>query len=121
MIADATCGEVHLCQTVGIRVALLAIDTDIALIAAMRLDETHTLNEHAATAAAGVVDGAVVWLDKVGYQLHDALGRIKLSVLLGGIDGKLLEEILIHTTYEVDVLEVAWVYFVDVIHDTLQH
>ncbi|GIW55790.1 MAG: hypothetical protein KatS3mg082_2194 [Nitrospiraceae bacterium] len=61
---DAADGEVHLRQPPGGVVRLLAVDRDVALrlpplpLPCVRADELHRLHEHAARAAAGVVDAA---------------------------------------------------------------
>jgi hypothetical protein len=50
---DAAQGEVHHGQAAGGGVALLAVDADVAQLAAVGFDELFRLHEHAAGAAAG--------------------------------------------------------------------
>jgi hypothetical protein len=57
---DAADGEVHLGEPPGGVVGLLAVDGDVAELAGVGLDELLALHEHAARAAARVVDAALV-------------------------------------------------------------
>ena len=54
------------------------------------------LHEHAAGAAARVIDDPLVRLDELGDKLNDAGGRVELAVLLRAADGERLQEVLIH-------------------------
>ena len=66
---DAADGEVHLAQPPGRVVRLLPVDGDVA-DACRRGASTNfsDLHEHAARAAAGVVDAALVRLDHLDQQ-----------------------------------------------------
>ena len=90
VIADATSSQVHLSQSVGIRVTFLTIHAYIALIAPMSLYEAHTLHKHTTTTTTWVINGTIVWLYKISYQLNNALGSIKLTIFFCGIDCELL-------------------------------
>ena len=57
---DAADGEVHHGEAAGGGVALLAVDADVAEPAAVGFDEFFRLHEHAAGAAAGIVNAAFV-------------------------------------------------------------
>ena len=59
---------------------------------------------HTTGAAAGVVQGAVKGLDHGSDQLNGVVGCVELPLLFCGIDGKLLEEIFVHTTNQVFLL-----------------
>lgn len=59
------------------------------------------LHEHAARAAARVVDDPLVRLDELGDKLNDAGGRVELAVLLRAADGERLQEVLIHASDKV--------------------
>ena len=71
---DAADGEVHLGQAPRGGVGLLAVDGDVAELAAVGFDELLALHEHAARAAAGVVDAALVRLEHLDQHAHDARG-----------------------------------------------
>ena len=71
---DATNGEVHLGQSPGSVVRLLPIDGDVADSAAVRLDEFLALHEHAARAAAGIVDAAFVGREHLHQNADDMRG-----------------------------------------------
>src|SRR5690606_4670569 len=76
---DAAHGEVHLGQTPGGVVALLAVDGDIADTPAMLQHEFLALHEHAAAAAAGVVDAALIGLEHLNQYPHYRLRGVKLT------------------------------------------
>ena len=88
-------GEVHLGQLVGGGGELLPVDGDVLGAAVVAFDKLDRLHEHAAGAAAGVVDLAFVGLDHFGDEIDDALGGVELApeLALGG--GELAEEVFI--------------------------
>ena len=88
-------GEVHLGQLVGGGGELLPVDGDVLLVAVVAFDKFDGLDEHAAGAAAGVVDLAFVGLDHFGDEIDDALRGVELApeLALGG--GELAEEVFI--------------------------
>ena len=88
-------GEVHLGQLVGGGGELLPVDGDVLLVAVVAFDKLDGLHEHAARAAAGVVDFAPVGLDHFGDEIDDALGGVELApeLALGG--GEFAEEVFI--------------------------
>ena len=65
---DAADGEVHLGQPPGRVVELLAVDGDVVPPPAVGFDERLGLHEHAAGAAAGVVDPPLVRLDHLDEE-----------------------------------------------------
>src|SRR5438034_9578196 len=72
---DAADGEVHHGEAAGGGVALLTVDADVAEPAAVGFDEFFRLHEHAAGAAAGIVDAAFIGSEHLDEQSHDALRR----------------------------------------------
>ena len=92
---DAADGEVHLRQPPGGVVGLLAVDRDVAELAAVGLDELLALHEHAARAAARVVDAALVGREHLDQHAHDAARRVELAAALALGAGELREEVLV--------------------------
>lgn len=88
-------GEVHLGQLVGGGGEFLPVDGDVLFAAVVAFDKLDRLHEHAARAAAGVVDLAFVGLDHFGDEIDDALGGVELApeLALGG--GEFAEEVFI--------------------------
>src|SRR5690554_567587 len=76
---DAAHGEVHLGQAPGGVVALLAVDGDVADATAMLQHELLALHEHAATAAAGIVDAALVGLEHLHQYLYYRARGVELA------------------------------------------
>lgn len=120
VVADAAQGQVHLGQPVGGSLFLLSIHVDTTDVAPFGLHQFGALNEHAARAAARVVERAVERFYHRSDEAHHIVRGVELALLFGGIDGKLLEEILIHASDEVFLLtESLMADFVDLINDTL--
>ena len=92
---DAADGEVHLGQPPGGVVGLLAVDGDVAELAAVGLDELLALHEHAARAAAGVVDAALVGREHLDQHAHHVRGRVELAAALALGAGEPGEEVLV--------------------------
>ena len=92
---DAADGEVHLGQPPGGVVGLLAVDGDVAELAAVGLDELLAADEHAARAAAGVVDAALVGREHLDQHAHHARGRVELAAALALGAGEAREEVLV--------------------------
>ena len=67
----------------------------------MRLDELLGLDEHAAGAAAGIVDAPLVRLDHLDQQPDDAAGRVELAALLALLAGELAEKVLVDPAQDV--------------------
>ncbi len=65
---DAADGEIHHGEAAGGGVALLAVDADVAELAAVGFDEFLRLHEHAAGAAGRVVDAAFVGREHLDEQ-----------------------------------------------------
>jgi WS/DGAT/MGAT family acyltransferase len=79
---DAAQGQVHHRQTAGGGVALLAVNRNIAQLAAVAFHKLLALHEHAARAAAGVVDAALVGLQHLHQAAHHTARRVELSAVL---------------------------------------
>ena len=106
---DAADGEVHLRQPPGGGDELLAVDRDVVALAAVGGDELGRLHEHAARAAARVVDAALVRLQHLDEQPDDRAGRVELAgvAALGG--GELAEEVLVDPAeHVVGAVVVVW-------------
>ena len=59
------------------------------------------LHEHAAGAAAGVVDAALVRREHLDQHADDAAGRVELAALLALGAGELAEEVLVDAAEDV--------------------
>src|SRR5450759_5136183 len=94
-------GEVHLGQAPGGGVALLPVDGDVALAAAVLLHKALALHEHAARAAAGVVDATLERLDHLDQQLDHAARRVELAAALALGAGEAPEEVLVDAAEQV--------------------
>ena len=92
---DAAQGEVHHGEAAGGGVALLAVDADVADPAAVGFDEFLRLHEHAAGAAAGIVDAALVGREHFDEEAHDAVRRVELAAVLAFGAGELGEEVFV--------------------------
>ena len=98
---DAAQGEVHHGQAAGGGVALLAVDADVAELAAVGFDEFFRLHEHAAGAAAGVVDAALVGREHGDQAAHDAGRGVELAAVLALGAGELGEEVFVDAAEDV--------------------
>ena len=79
---DAADCQVHRRQAPGGRVGFLAEDRHVADLAAMGLNELLALHEHAARAAAGVVDLAMVGAENGHQRFDDAARGVELTTAL---------------------------------------
>ena len=93
---DAAQSEVHHGEAAGGGVALLAVDRDVAELAAVGFDEFFRLHEHAAGAAGGVVDAAFVGGEHLDEAAHDAGRGVELAAVLALGAGEAGEEILVN-------------------------
>ena len=98
---DPTNGEVHHRQPPRGGVGLLAVDRDVANPPAVGLHELLALDEHAARAAARVVDAALVRGEHFDQHADDATGRIELAALLAFGTGELGEEVFVDAAQDV--------------------
>src|SRR5258708_22121091 len=98
---DPADGKVHLRQPPSGVVGLLAVDGDVAELAAVDLDELLAANEHAARAAARVIHAAFVWGEHFDQDSDDTRGRIELAAFLALCAGEPREEILIYLAQDV--------------------
>lgn len=78
VVADAPEGQIHLRQAVGGGFFFLAVYVDAVDVALLGFHQRGALDEHAAAAAAGVVEGAVVGFDHGGDELHRVMGCIEV-------------------------------------------
>ena len=99
---DAADGEVHHGEAAGGGVALLAVDADVAEPAAVGFDEFFRLHEHAAGAAAGIVDAALVGGEHLDEAAHDAGRGVELAAVLALGAGEAGEEILVDAAEQID-------------------
>ena len=93
---QAVNGEVDLRELRRGLVLLVAVEGDaLHRVLTSVLDEVTGLNEHAARAARGVEDDAVIRLDHVDDGLHDGRRREELAVVVRALLGELGEEVLV--------------------------
>ena len=92
---DAAQGEVHDGETAGGGVALLAVDADVAELAAVGFDEFFRLHEHAAGTAAGIVNAAFVGSEHLDEETHDTLRSVELAAFLALSTGEPAEEVFV--------------------------
>ena len=98
---DAADREVHLREPPGRVIRFLAVDRDVADAAAVRLDEFLALHEHAARAAARVVDAALIGREHLDQHAHDMRRRIELAALLALGAGELRQEVFVDAAEDV--------------------
>src|SRR5687767_6188604 len=92
---DTLYGKVHLGETPCGVIDFLPVDGDVVPPSAMLLDELLRLHEHAARAAAGVVDAPLVWLQKFDQRAHHRAGREELATALALRTGEAREKVLV--------------------------
>lgn len=93
---EAVDSEVHAAEVGGGAFFLLAEDGELlGGVLPMLGDEAGTLDEHAAGAAGGVEDVAVVGLEDLGEEADDAGGGVELSPTLPLGHGELGEEVFV--------------------------
>lgn len=92
---DRVNGQVHVGQAPGGGVGFLAVDGDVAGVAAVGCDELLGLGEHAARTAAGVVDAALVGFEHLDEHADDRAWRVELAAEHAFGLGELAEEVLV--------------------------
>ena len=93
---EAVDGEVHAAKVGGGAFLLLAEDGELlGGVLPVLGDEAGALDEHAAGAAGGVEDVAVVGLEDLGEEADDAGGGVELSPTLSLGHGELGEEVFV--------------------------
>ncbi len=92
---DATQSEVHDRQPARGRVALLAIDADVAELATVGLDEFFRLNKHSTRAAAWIIDATFVRTEHFDEAPHDTGGRVELTTVLALGAGEASQKVLV--------------------------
>ena len=98
---DAPDGEVHGRHLPRGGVALLAVDRQVIDVALVALHEFGRLNEHAARAAAGIVDAPMVGLDDLDERPDNAGGRVELARVLALRLRELGEAVLVGASQDV--------------------
>ena len=89
-------GEVHLGQPDGCGGLLLAVESDlVAGLLPLPLDEVAGLHEHAARAAGGVENDAVVRFDDIHDGLDQGRRSEELAAVLRPLHGELHEEVFV--------------------------
>ena len=101
LCVDAADGEVHLCKTPSGVVGLLAVDRNVAELAAVGFDELLAGDEHASRAAAGVVDAALVGREHLDQHAYHARWCVELAAALALGAGKAREEIFVNAAQRV--------------------
>src|SRR5258705_3638494 len=87
--------EVHATELQGVRHLLDAVDADLAGRRPMvTTDELRRMHKHAARAAGGIKNGAVIRLDDLDDQLDDGRRRKELTALLHIVRAQLPHEVL---------------------------
>ena len=99
--ADATNRQVHLGQLVGGAGLFLTVDRDVFFVALMAFNKFDRLYKHAAGAAAGVIDFAMIRLDHFGQQVNHAFGGVKLAAAFAFSGGEVAEEVFVNATDDV--------------------
>jgi hypothetical protein len=93
---QAVHGEVQAAEAAGLVGLLDAADGELGGRVLLVLGhEARRLHEHAARAAGGVEDAAVVGLDDFGEEADDAGGRVELAAALALGHGELAEEVFV--------------------------
>ncbi len=95
-------GEVHHREAAGGGVAFLAVDGDVAHLAAVGFDELLRLHEHAAGTAAGIVDAAFIGFQHFHQTAHHAARRVELAAVLALGAGEAGKEILVDAAEQID-------------------
>ena len=98
---DAADGHVHGGEAPGGGVGFLAVDREVAELAAVFLDKALALDEEAAGAHGGVVDAALVGLEHLDDQGDDGLRSEVLAALLALGEGELAEEVFVDLAEDV--------------------
>src|SRR5438093_2599916 len=87
--------KVHLRQTPRGVVCFLAVDGNVAELAAVCFDKFLARHKHSAGTAAGIVNASLVWREHLHQHTHHPGRRIELSALLALGAGKLGKEVFV--------------------------
>lgn len=90
-----------LAKTVGRSGVLLPVDGDVPARPLVMVHEVDGLHEHAAAAAARVVDLATERLYHLNDKLDDGLGRVELSLALAFLQSELCQVVLVDASNDV--------------------
>ena len=93
---DAADGHVHFRHFPGVGVGLLSVNAYIVAVAAMVLDKLDALHEHAAGAAARVIDAfAFARLEDFDDGFHDACGGVEFAALHAFVTRELRDAVFV--------------------------
>lgn len=96
---DAADGHVHFCHFPGVGVGLLSVNAYIVAVAAMVLDKLDALHEHAAGAAAGVINAlAFAGFEDFDDGFHDACGGVEFAALDAFVACELRDAVFVGAT-----------------------
>ena len=104
---DAADGHVHGGEAPSGGVGFLAVDGEVAELAAVFLDEALALDEEAAGAHGGVVDAPLIGFEYLDDEGYDGLGGEVLAALLALGKGELTEEVFVNVAEDVLGVEVG--------------
>lgn len=106
-VRDTVQEHVHLADGPGGADALLAIEREVARVAADLADVVASLDQHTARPTGWVVDAhARLWLDHLDQRKHDVGGGVELAGLLSGRVGEELDQVFVGRAEQVRELEV---------------
>ena len=120
---DAADGHVHFRHFPGVGVGFLSIDAYVVAVAAVVLDELDALHEHAAGAAAGVINAfAFTWLEDFDDGLDNACGGVEFAALDAFVTCELRDAVFVGATEQVFAcFGVAHVHITEHIDDVSEH
>ena len=98
---NAANGQVHLCHLPCGRIRILAINGNVADIAAVVLYKFCGLHEHAAGSAAGIIYAALIWFQHLNQGTYYAGRRKEFSAALAFLLSKHRKTILISTAQDI--------------------
>jgi hypothetical protein len=98
---DATHREVHFAQPPSRVIRLLPVDGDVTDAPAVAFDKLFRLHKHAARAAAGVVDSALVRLQHLDEHSHHRAWRVELAAALSFRTCEAAEEVFVYAAKDV--------------------
>jgi hypothetical protein len=104
---DGVDGEVHVREPPRGRIRFLAVDGDVARVAAVGGDELLALDEHATGAAARIVDAAFVRFDHFHQDADDGAGCVELAAELAFGLSEFAEEVFVDAPQGVAGLAVS--------------
>lgn len=99
---DAADGHVHLCHFPSVGVGLLAVNAYVVAVAAVVLNEFDALHEHAAGAAARVIDAfAFARFEDAHDGFHDTCGGVEFAALHAFVACELRDAVFVGATEQI--------------------